>query len=451
MSDDSSDSRRTKKKKDAEEALHALSFGLFVQQQHQQQQPEEDTNAGDNTGITEDDPTTLNPATSIEEDKESGFEDEYEEECFDDDEDEDDLSRRLSSFRKVALLKKNKDDAPSLEGLSEDVSTLILSHLSLTEIATVSCLSKSLYVACRSNLLWKRLLHNRWNLTDAVISSCGADNFIDIDQDERYFLAYQSAHLHPHDLWITHWNCTYPCEGLLPGRCCISKSTSKGNNKSNNNNGRTTTRKKKRNLEEEDRCCPKCRDWDGWERATSSSSRAAPPQTKAQTMARATLRTRRKFRNLLHSQDGSSRCRRHYRRSRRAFEVAGTFHRKLQTRQYEEDSSLPTNFLTDALFFNITSPIFSDGQWELEEFLQHYGQEYNEHDPTNINHNHLQDNVNTPNNSVLPTETTNHSWHLIKLTNPDWVRPIIFQFAIQRPECFTCYPSEGWLGPGYVA
>ena len=41
-----------------------------------------------------------------------------------------------------------------------------------------------------------------------------------------------------------------------------------------------------------------------------------------------------------------------------------------------------------------------------------------------------------------------HSWHLAHFSNPDYNRPLVWRISIQRPDCFTVFPSEGYLQPG---
>jgi hypothetical protein len=45
-------------------------------------------------------------------------------------------------------------------------------------------------------------------------------------------------------------------------------------------------------------------------------------------------------------------------------------------------------------------------------------------------------------------ETSYHTWHVIRLTNPEFILPITFRAYIQNPDAFTIYPSEGYLHPG---
>ena len=100
-----------------------------------------------------------------------------------------------------------------LDTLSLDVLAGLLSYLTVREIAPASLVSKRLRDASRSDDLWRILFARRWNLGTA----CHALE----RQDQNWFRAYQQAYHNPHDLWIFHWNCTYPQDGLVPGRCCI--------------------------------------------------------------------------------------------------------------------------------------------------------------------------------------------------------------------------------------
>ena len=45
-------------------------------------------------------------------------------------------------------------------------------------------------------------------------------------------------------------------------------------------------------------------------------------------------------------------------------------------------------------------------------------------------------------------ETAQHSWHVVRLTNPEFDRPIAFRVFIQKTECYCVTPSEGYLKPG---
>jgi hypothetical protein len=289
-----------------------------------------------------------------------------------------------------------------LERFSNDVSALILSHLDLQEIATVSLVSKSFYHATRSNTLWKHLITNRWNISDNL---------------DNYFTAYQQAHAHPHDLWISHWNCVFPHEALAPGRCFISKAPSEAYDRRN-------TRVARR-LKPFD-CCPNCRDWNDFDRLVSNDSNCPiQANTLAEIVALATSSTRRRCSGCLVDCIPLVKSRAKY-----AFGCAGTFHRKLRVEQYEAG---PCNFLTDLLFFNLTDPATEQGQWELEQLLRE-AQEQN-------------DGVDLDTDLAL-YETCHHTWQVCRLFNPDLYRPILYQIGVQRPDCFTVYPSEGYIEPG---
>ena len=40
------------------------------------------------------------------------------------------------------------------------------------------------------------------------------------------------------------------------------------------------------------------------------------------------------------------------------------------------------------------------------------------------------------------------NWHVVRLTNPDYNKPISWKVLVQRAECFGAYPSCGFLRPG---
>jgi hypothetical protein len=212
------------------------------------------------------------------------------------------------------LLSLNVPDTStvSVERMSEDVSALILSHLTLQEIAAISETSKILYQSCRSDPLWKRLFEYRWNVPDA--------------KEKDYFQAYRQAHQHPHDLWVTHWNCVYPAEGLSPGRCCL-RQTKRHLNRSFQ--GHTSELAK----------CPFCRDWRRMQREKPYES-----TSNAQEMAHLTLELQKR----LSTGDCSlpDLCSNDTTHAKRAFEAASTFQRNMMTSQFMPGT---TNFLTDAV------------------------------------------------------------------------------------------------------
>lgn len=308
-----------------------------------------------------------------------------------------------------------------LENFSQDISALILSHLDLQEIANASLVSKSFYRFCRSNTLWKYLMSYRWNINNNP------------DHQEQvlpnYFDAYQQAHAHPHDLWISHWNCVYPNEGLAPGRCFISSSNAP------NKSPRVKTRSS--HAHSTAACwevCPNCRNWNEFD--ACNKDHVVVPTTLAQFMALATSYTRHKICShqpvvrLLDDWHHSETT-----QARQAFDCAGTFHRKLSTRQFQAG----LGFLTDLVFFNLTDPTTEQGQWELEQLLKAPPQDDESDDD---------DEQDTTTTSDPLYETSHHSWHVCRLFNPDFYRPIIYQIGIERPECFTVYPSEGYIEPG---
>jgi hypothetical protein len=300
--------------------------------------------------------------------------------------------------------KKRIDPISLLERLSEDVCARILVYLHLPEIVSAALVSRSLWHLSRSDAVWRRLFRNRWRCTTAAEGD-------DIGDCCSWYRAYQTAHSNPHDLWITHWNCAYPTDCLAPGRTCIRGrpgtilgASDGDDNDTNEERRRPCAAKKdaKRCRNDDDGAalrCPQCR----------HHHRAAGEG----------VQTR---------QD-----------ARRAFRAASTQHRTIHADQYETGTL--SAFASDLVFFNLTDPATETGQWELQQLLKEL---------------HLD-----PAPSVLtaaagddliadPTlyETSHHSWHIVKFANPDFDRPIVYSIGIQRSDCFSVYPSEGYLEPG---
>ena len=75
----------------------------------------------------------------------------------------------------------------------------------------------------------------------------------------------------------------------------------------------------------------------------------------------------------------------------------------------------------------MTDPTTYRGQWELRRLLEE------SIDPSLLD---------------ARFETCHHTWHVCRLHNPDFCRPMVFRVGIQRPDCFTVYPSEGLIAPG---
>jgi hypothetical protein len=355
-----------------------------------------------------DDGVSVSSGLASSADEQGGPEPEYEDipEWVEDDNDEEEsldernedatVLRRLLLLPDVLLQSKTTTTTTTtasststclLETFAEDVSALILSHFSLDDIASVSQVSRSLYAASRSNTLWKFMLDYRWNFPGSSGNGSGDGNSNSqhetcLHEPCHYFYAYQQAHAHPHDLWITHWNCTFPCDGLAQGRCCIATNNCLGDTNSAASPESSVT-------------CDTCR------------------------------HHAKKYGSGLHSATAS----------RRAFSRAGTFQRRMSLTQYQPG---PTHFLSDLVFFNLSDPATAQGQWELEQCLGE----------TTVQMHHQQHDAGEDNPGLPVHETSHHSWHVIQLSNPDFSRAIIFQVGIQRPDCFTVYPSEGYIPAG---
>ena len=111
-----------------------------------------------------------------------------------------------------------------------------------------------------------------------------------------------------------------------------------------------------------------------------------------------------------------------------AFECASTYNRNIQTCQYQSSG---IQFLSDALFFNVLSRTASCDETTM---IKELGRDVD----------------NSSSISELGTgfETSYHTWHIVRLTNPDFIFPLTFRAYIQCPDAFTVYPSEGYLLPG---
>lgn len=339
-----------------------------------------------------------------------------------------------------------------LERCPPDVSALVLSHLDLPELAHVSLVSRTLHQACRTDALWRRKFLSRWNFVPS----------------QNYYQAYQQAYGHVHDLWVTHDNCVPPDDGDAPGRCCIPspQSPSYTRNLTTDN--------------EWNKYCPTCRyaplskerlprlvqqalETERSFQQPQNNVKDPVQETEVEAAAHALLLKEQNVEMTSPSNAifATTRyaiakwCRRHLplerflcrplhtRRvacARRAFAAAATFYRTLSTQQYEADA---LHFLTDVLFFNVGTSPSSLTQEAVEESEQLrkdvYGEE-NDRQPRGSTHSVA---------ALDPiVEISHHSWHMIQLTNPDFVRPLTFRIFIQRADCFTAFPSEGYLEPG---
>jgi hypothetical protein len=293
-----------------------------------------------------------------------------------DDDDEEELKDQGFSKEEIEIsnmppAQENSKGSP-LEQLAPDLSAVVLQHLTVQEIAMVSTISKALLIAARNSGLWKLKFESRWNFDM---------------QEKDWYQAYRRAYDN-HDLWMTHWNCVYPDDGLSPGRCCIHDVDNHSPSQEPHNH-----------------LCPSCR----YLKNPSSQPNVSRISTVAQAVAAATTV------RLQQSAPLTTYC---PHQARRSFANASTVHRTIDTEQYKSHS---LNFLKDLLFFQV-----HDGRQELED-LKH---------------------LFPPETRKDICETAMHSWHLVHFSNPDYNRPLVWRISIQRPDCFTVFPSEGYLRPG---
>ena len=366
---------------------------------------------------------------------------------------EEDGEEEYGSLEEEERLKFEVEDATLvesqswLEQMGPDVSALILSHLSVSELFNVmSFVSKSMYRACRTNELWRNKFVARWNYPQ---------------ESSNWFETYKSAYANPHDLWVTHWNCVSPNDGDSPGRCCISERYVEAIDCSQEDG---------MNAFESPwmRYCPTCR-------YSSGSGSSLPP-----IIQQAMDREQRHSKNddpvdeaeataaahalLLREDDAlTSRARAVFAttqyaiakwcqnernipkvahtspQSRQAFINAATFHRRIDANQYRSNS---LHFLTDVLFFSLVDSHLQQTRQALEE------KEHLCHDVYMNNDVTWPGATNTVSSLGPSIETSHHTWHIVRFSNPDYVRPISFRIFVQRPDCFTVFPSEGFLMPG---
>jgi len=308
----------------------------------------------------------------------------------------------------------------SLEILCQDVASKIFIHLSIDEIAKTSLVSKAVCQACRSEDLWHFKFTARWNLLPDV---------------ESWFQAFKAAYSNTHDLWMTHWNIVMPQDGDSPGRCVILKHDDSSANISEENC--------------DNRCCPRCR-YSNVPKILSSLCKSSIDEAEIETVAHALNRGKSTGARVIEASTRYSILKwilntKHLptifprsKTQRNAFSQAATFHRKIKTRQFEDNA---LNFMTDALFFNVCESFLEPNQREMNQVRRElYG--------TSSEEVMTPGGINTVANLGANLELTQHSWHIVKFSNPDYVRPITFRILVQRRDCFAVYPSEGFLDPG---
>lgn len=369
----------------------------------------------------------------------------------DDDEDDDDDSSEkdvptspATKMEQLPLLQTSL-----LEQLAPDLSALLLSHVSVQDLFAVALSSWTMYKHFKSNALWKLKFKARWNASI-------------IGEQKNWCVAYQNAYNNTHDLWMTHWNCILPMDGESPGRCCILD----------------TTKREVDHTDDWSRHCPSCRFHSKsivpqlvqiMEEEQASSSNPSDLVYQAEVTATAhellmndpqfrkvnagTTRSKATFawtkysvakwchnmqrRSLPSSPSSCSRVK----QAKRAFQAAATFYRKIHTNQF---SSHELHFLKDTLFFATGESLLSNSyvsQAELESMKRElYGTAANDVTAPGI--------TNTVSHLGPHHESARHSWHIVRFTNPDFCKPLTFRIFAQRQECFTAYPSEGFLEPG---
>jgi hypothetical protein len=292
---------------------------------------------------------------------------------------------------------------PCLESVlsSSDLAALILSHLTMEQVVSLSLVSKSLQANSRCDALWKLFLERRWN--------------VQVNQN-HYYQAYQRAFQNPQDLWITHSNIVWPWEGIVAGQC--GTIVVQDEKEEEEKDEETTKRQKTSSAQSKCHACRK-------DAHNSTNTRAIPP-TRAQAMAEATRLVQAKL-AFLHPDYSAPSAH----TSKRAFASAGTLNRKLDTQQYVINEECL--YLNDLLFFNVQQPE------EDEDDIYDDDDDENDEDDDGYDNDRL--------DQASTSQPTNHSWHVTSFTNPTF-RPILYEIVVQRPDCFAVYPSHGYLAPG---
>ncbi|CAJ1945666.1 unnamed protein product [Cylindrotheca closterium] len=268
--------------------------------------------------------------------------------------------------------------------MSPDVTLIIFQHLSIQEISSVSQVCKATFAASRNPDLWKMKFRSRWNFRVS-------------GNDVDWFLTFVSAYRHCHDLWVTHWNVVYPCDALSPGRCCIQRHDTFSDKTEDKKFSSQQTLSPFHRFDDPKEAC----------------NIPDVVETRAQAIGVATALRLRQHSELNITEYSSK-------RARRTFSRSSTMDRRISAQQFDVQS---LSFLTDVLFFNVHSN--PDELLQLEE-------RFSKSEPIDID----------------DSEKCLHSWHLVHFSNPDFNKPMRWRVAVQRPDCFTVYPSEGYLQPG---
>ena len=365
--------------------------------------------------------------------------------------------------------KPSVDEARQLDRLPPDVFAVLCCSLTVRDITSLALCSKALYVASLNQDLWRQKFQARWNYEDPTI----------ID----WSFAYQQAYSNPHDVWIAHWNCVDPSDGLGPGRCCIQEKKQRRKTwtekkkfplkTANNDNDKNKYRRAYPKKDCNKHLCPSCRYHPCLQNENQNENKKSPYNvsneeeekrtknagccgggnasdrtsisTVAQAIQVATSLRLEESSHLLPCKGYSPNDAKH------AFTKASTYHRSIDHRQYKADSLY---FLNDLLFFNVhdnhDENNIDDEPFEMRDWKEHvekmikkqknYSQHRRSANGREQGHNALRD--------CDAFEPALHSWHLAKISNPDYNRPIVWKILIQRSDCFTVFPSEGYLLPG---
>ena len=395
-----------------------------------------------------------------------------------------------------------------IESLSVDLLSIILSHLSLLEVSDVSVVSKALYRVCRSNELWRRKFVMRWNVRDVDCGEKWHDWFTSYRRAyaNTHDLWIRHWNIVPPRDGISPGRCVIPLVGTVDrrrnettttaqasggtdqvtdwSRLCPScrynecrkgassipqlveemesaleqhltserAKTQRSSTDSGNDTGNSDENHNNALVSVEERLAATA-GHNHNHNPTVGKSRAAAIYASTRYSAAKWCTNVKDIRASSASavnENAHPACR--CRRAERAFAQVSTFGRKLETEQYASNALC---FLKDTLFLSATGDSDRiDGNPDPDDLDHTVEDLYGDVDAT------ATDRTNNPIDYTSPGgvgtvlhlgphhETTRHTWHIVCLTNPDYVRPITFRVFVQRPDCFTVYPAQGYIEPG---
>jgi len=367
-----------------------------------------------------------------------------------------------------------------LEELSHDITSHIFSYLHLSNLHSLFLTSNALDRATCANQLWRERYIERWNIMPDLPWPDNAQ----ARKANFWKYCFRNAICNTHDLWITHWNCVLPHDGESDGRTCIPDSIDP-----NDNQILKTFLSHSNEIDsiEIAKFCPTCRyhpllssnlqhmygetmmneiQFQQSPQNYSDPIEYARKQTwnadsyNVECIRQSTMYSLSKFcrrmyafQNEINHRDDekmnymslfpnkniekSQTTKNHFKDQRdnikKAFIKASTYHRKISIDQFQSSG---INFLKDALFFTT-----------IEETTC-FPNDKDEHTFAYSNASNMYQDAFSDHKLPPHLQIAQHSWHICRLQNPDFTRPITYKVWIQRPDCFAVFPAEGFIQPG---